>query len=484
MTEIDKMSDLEYQKYCLREYAEFFKQLEEENLYNINKHTKNTYYFESKNIIVRKNQILIVFKENKFSHNLSTNKISITKTRIPSNLKILDTSLEIIDYPEEMLPDNLYVDHSLIISEGNKIIKYFGKNTIVGGSLKATITSLESLENFNFIDLELKDCKTVKEMFEKIKNYREYIVSGNKGTINIAFSNVKSLPDGLRVSGDLIISNTPIEYIGKDTIICGAFVLSGSILKEFPNDIQLSDQSFIDMISIKNQDIRFLKSFKNKKYKIYINSIIKNIDELYKNKNSLNIFFGNFCSKYKITYNNRPTNRIAFEKQMFEEENEFIYYHRNYNSTEENKKRFQIYIKNMLLYGNTIPIRKKLLLENFENITQEEIDCHINISSKTYKKNNYKRKYKKVRKYKKFNRTKHTYKRVQFGALINFCRTHKAMEFIYKNGYNFNELEYNNLLDKEVKHLYLKFLIKKRIKMNLDDNFDIERKKLYRKNII
>ena len=477
MTEIDKMNDLEYQEYCLKEYAEFFKQLEKENLYNKNntlqriRPAKNTYYFEGKTLVVRKNQILIVSKENKYSHDMSTNKIIIEKAKIPGNLKVLDTSLEIIDYPEEVLSDNLYVDHSLIISEGNKIIKYFGKNTIVGGNLKAVMTSLESLDNFNFIALELGRYKTTKEMLEGTRNYyhirNPYIqILGNNGTIDITSSNVKKLPDGLRVRGDLYISDTPIEYIGKNTIIGGHIFLYKSILKEFPNDIQLSDESCIEITYIKNKNIKLLESFKDKRYILCINTFIKNIDELYKDESELKICFGNSYSKYIINDSKSSKYKIIFEKQIFEEENEFMSYFHDLNISTKDEKIFQIYIKNLLLYYNAIPIRKKLLLEDFKNITQEEIDLHINNINIPYEK-------------------KLTEKRIQFGALINFCRTHKAMEFIYKNGYNFNKLEYNSLLDKEIKNLYLKFLLKKEIKIDLNDNLNnIKKKKRHRENII
>lgn len=484
MININKMSDSEYQEYCLKEYKDFFKQLEKEISKDL-KDLKMIYYFEGKTLIVKPTINISVRESSLFSKK----RMLIEGAKIPDNFKIFGIHLVISDYPEETLPDNLYVDNSLFITL-NRQIRYFGKNTLVGGSLYATHTGLESLDNFKFIDCSyLEDCKTAKEIQDKIKGTRfelESYIYNNNSNLDISYSNVKKLPDGLKIRGNLDISGTEIEYIGKSTTICGNFFAHYSLLKDFPIDIQFSNDTNIYMHDV---DIKLLKSFKNKKFVFYITRCIKNIDILYKSKSGLQFctyFIGkDFFENYALFIcDNFPKNRIILEKQIFEtEKNRLKELNKNNNNYhDENEKRFQEYIKNMLLYYNTIPIRKKLLLEDFENITQKEIDRHINISSKIYKKYN-KNKYKKARIYKKSNKINGLHRRIQFGKLINFCRSLKSMKFIYENGYNFNKLEYNSLLDEEVKKIYLKFLLKKEF-TSRSNNKTNYKKKIFRADII
>ena len=57
------------------------------------------------------------------------------------------------------------------------------------------------------------------------------------------------------------------------------------------------------------------------------------------------------------------------------------------------------------------------------------------------------------------------------------------MKFIYENGYNFNKLEYNSLLDEEVKKIYLKFLLKKEFTSRSNNNTNYK-KKMFRADVI
>ena len=81
MININKMSDSEYQEYCLKEYAEFFKQLEKE----INKDLKDLkmiYYFEGKTLIV-KPTINTSIRENSL---FPRKRMLIEGTKIPNKI--------------------------------------------------------------------------------------------------------------------------------------------------------------------------------------------------------------------------------------------------------------------------------------------------------------------------------------------------------------------------------------------------------------
>lgn len=246
------------------------------------------------------------------------------------------------------------------------------------------------------------------------------------------------LPDNLSVMTVLDISNTKIKKFGKNTYIEGYLQAAGSSLEQLEQDLELARGMNISYTNINEIPISL---FKNGRYlNFQLNGLfIKNMDELF-NKDINDNFYVSYTSY--IYENKEFFTRIVYISELSQEFSfdtidslsEFIFDKIPYIKIPmcmENMK------KTILSYNIVLPIQKKLLLEEFDKITYEEIKENIQNNNSRVKKYEY----------------KHIYN------LIYYCRSKKAMNFLKKNNYIFTEKEYKTLLDPNIKALYANFLI-------------------------
>lgn len=457
----DSLDKEEYEKYCREKYANFFEKLDR---ICFGKNKTFVYYFnENKELIIKKT-----------NDSLSYFYIS---DLFPPHTKFYQIDLTIDNYPEKTLPDNLYIENNLILKSSSNV-EYFGKNTVIDGSLNAAESRLKSFENI------------------KVKT-----------NVDISETDVDILPNNLYLLGDLNISNTLIETIGENTYIGGNFLAYESNLKYLREDLNLDPSCVHEKRNIKNYiDLRKTKielipiSFKDRGLNFLIDNIfIKNIDLLVdkrdiikfscdndhnstnyeNNKNGINFYL---CGDLHPFHINPKSNfedsiiNLNSYSNLYKNKDEILNDVDIYAKTiiGENNNYKMVLIKNILLYNNfnenldICEINKQLLLEQFDKIDDLKIRKYIKeenerrINNKiTYLENK-----------KENSNNLYNNKPIEKFKLLDYCKNKKILNFIKEKGYIFTDNEYNSIKDIKIKALYEFLLIEQGTKKQniLEDN--------------
>ena len=340
MIEIDKMSDLEYQEYCLKEYEKFF-QLLNSNLEN-SKKKKTKYEFDGKKLNIYPTIRCLI----------------IDGFKIPDNITIWNFNasayfeLRVLNYPEDTFANNLLLREISFRIGVDSNLKKLGKNTtLIGGNLSSMYNCLEDLSNLK--------------------------MHSPMGTLNITKTNISQLPNELYVD-NLNISYTKIKKIGNKTIV-NSLNAYNSFLEEFPYDFQCLNLN-ISYTKIKKIPLSLKNNNNNDYLFILINGLlIENMIELFNNEeiicyttskeNACCSFYGeislqdikNHCETYNCNLENGIYKKTG----------------KKWNQNIE-RQQIDLTIKNIIIGDNAIkPIQKKLLLDNFEAISKKEIISYI-----------------------------------------------------------------------------------------------------------
>lgn len=422
------MNNQKYEEYCKEKYKNFFEKINCKNV---------KYKIINKKIIVKNNDNeMKTFYVNGFL--------------LPNNLKLCGFELEINKYPIDILPDNLYINGSIRIYEKCNV-KYFGKNSVLHGDLIANQSKLVSLKN---IIIRKGKVSLLHSDVEDLGNNKIF-----DDDLCIAYSKIKKLPKGLLVKGCFELYQTQIEELPDNLIVYGDMNAASSKIRKFGKNNSVYGNS----ISIYNtplekieDDVIFYSLFigntkvtelpkkifdKNKLRNIYISNVfIKNIDE-----------FFDYTSLYHNIYVLYSYGGTSFNiKNVIGINIEQLKKDMDLSSYEDHEK----IIKNILLY-NSVPVQKKLLLEEFDLISKSEIENYIKSRNK---RKNLKNNFKDEQNLMKNKGIKINNNKLEF-PLIYYCRTKKTMKFLKDNGYNFTQTEFKKITDSTIKRLYEYFLL-------------------------
>jgi hypothetical protein len=90
---------------------------------------------------------------------------------------------------------------------------------------------------------------------ERSKNYnisiqkklQQYIKDGSKGSLDLYKKPITSLPNGLKVGGDLYLNYTPIKTLPKGLEVVGDLDLSYTKIETLPNDLKVG--GYLDLMN-------------------------------------------------------------------------------------------------------------------------------------------------------------------------------------------------------------------------------------------
>lgn len=358
--------------------------------------------------------------------------------------------------------DELIIDKNIKLP----IIKTNAK--IILKNCELSIIKLEArnieLDNVNIINIKyymksqfsfvLKNNSRINK-YAKIK-FKNFSLINQIGTDISSISNINGnlyindcskiiIPEDLYVNECVYIENTNFSKIGN--IISNYINIKNSNFNDL-NKISFNEEQkffylIMENIAVKTIPIELIKKIKDIYKNKYINFtfrdvFIDNINKLnYKNNSNLTVYI----NRIKLNENIVPI--INKDHKIF------------FKSNNESD------IRNILnFYSN--PLKQKLLLEKFQNITPEQIKQEQEKEQKN-KENN-----------ESFN-------------LINYCRNLKTMKFIMKKGYIFTIEEYEKILDKKIKVLYEFCIHKQKINnnlINMKENNMLSKNQKFNKNLL
>ena len=153
--------------------------------------------------LVVKGNLVFMGKVDKLPEGLNVGGFNLGKAKIKELPSYIKGNLDLSNYMESSLPDDLTITGNLDISKSD--IRILPSNLNLGGSLTARFTNTKLPENFHV-----------------------------KGDLILFGSHIKELPKGLKVDGNLNLSYTQITDLPKDLKVGGSLDVSHTQITELP----------------------------------------------------------------------------------------------------------------------------------------------------------------------------------------------------------------------------------------------------------
>ncbi|MGN6437234.1 MAG: leucine-rich repeat domain-containing protein [Agriterribacter sp.] len=174
----------------------------------------------------------------------------------------------IIDRPTHPLPKNLTVKGSLDLStkyardKSEKFnlpagLSVWGNLSVGGRNLRHIPDDLTVFGDLNAYETAISELPgTIKihggldisynEIFIFPKNFKTI-----NGSLDISDTNIRDMPEGIHVKGDLYASSTPITHLPKKMKVDGSLIMDESHLKQYPQGAAIGKDVDIDNTQVK-----------------------------------------------------------------------------------------------------------------------------------------------------------------------------------------------------------------------------------------
>ena len=83
----------------------------------------------------------------------------------------------------------------------------------------------------------------VRQIFQQ--KVQKYIDGGSKGSLDLSFTQITSLPSGLKVKGDLYLLNTPLTSLPSGLEVLGSLYLGSTPITSLPSDLKVKDELYL-----------------------------------------------------------------------------------------------------------------------------------------------------------------------------------------------------------------------------------------------
>ena len=241
------------------------------------------------------------------------------------------------------------------------------------------------------------------------------------------------------IVGDVFdAKDSDLEDLGNNFFSIGGHIcLDGTNITKLPKNMLSKNKNniiYLSLCNLKNKKISLPNNFKKIKNEFYIACTNTLVENIYKFKNNKNFEFLSLIDDYKkIIKNNKESKKNFIKKDIIDfkcitMENAFM----NENT---------VLIMNAISYLAPHALYSKLLLNRIDDITNKELSY--------------------------FNRNKNHFnlhKKFTKNNIIYYCRSYEAVQFLSKNGYDFNEEECKNIPIAKIKNFYEKELLACKIK--------------------
>lgn len=331
------------------------------------------------------------------------------------------------DCIDMIFPKNILFEKGLTLGWGYNY--YFGNKT--------KINNLFETNMHNVIIKSLGNSFVVNGMFDFYKNtiIEQFPIYLNvSGQMHMPEAKCPPSLGKTTIIGDVFdAKDSDLEDLGNNFFSIGGHVyLDGTNITQLPKNMlskNKNDIIYLSLCNLKNKKISLPNNFKKIKNEFYIACTNTLVENIYEFKNNKNFEFLSLIDDYKkIIKNNKESKKNFIKKDIIDfkcitMENAFM----NENT---------VLIMNAISYLAPHSLYSKLLLNRIDDITNKELSY--------------------------FNRNKNHFnlhKKFTKNNIIYYCRSYKAIQFLSKNGYDFNEEECKNIPIAKIKNFYEKELL-------------------------